>query len=792
MHFEAFASQYTLPIWLPFFAAIITGVLSYINRPARHFFTVLALLVNVVLGVGLLIRVASGTGEISPSETLGQIAVPGVTNPVALRIVVDPAGALTMLVIGLVAWAATASLRPVFGRGLSYPLILIAVGLLNGAVLSDTLVMLICFLAPLPGVLGGLVLFEEQARLPEIGIAPPISPTPPSRWRRLLTFRLPEEAPDAAGMRIVVFLQTGVALLLFAALIGGELKDKRLNLAALPPDRSGMIIFCMLGALLAWSAAVPWHSWLVKAQGRTAATVAACLSGATISMGLLWLARIFSTLDSGLLNLSIPLPGFYTVQTLLVMLDWRFLLVASGALTTLGASAGALLDRRIGHVLAYAALCQIGLTVLALGAAMSISGANLTGFMIVMMAIPAQALGITLLFLCAGAVAYRIRESDLQIRRPIATELPLTLIAAIIAALSVAGLPPFFGFVPRWMSYELLLQSPDWEVRFMLLLAVLGHVFLGAALARLILGLFMIEQPVFFKRLAARGNRLKPPVILTPVRVPPATMLLAQQDHSTRALAYPLEDEFTETASEREVSSAQNGAGGAQIARKPESVAPDDATLPFPAVQPTEADESTNRQPNPQQQPPIAPEPNTGSEPAGQDGHQPPFGSDRQVLGSTAGATTGLPLPEVRFGTERLDLLWPMIVIVLLLLVLGLVPQLIAVPLTQSIDQTGHVAAIWGWDWKQFTFAGTESALIAGVLVLLGLLGSLIFALARPALESFTNHPYFKYVAIMLRGFSWLLSSGWLDLYRIARLIVMALAGAVAAALDATLGRATR
>lgn len=792
MHFEAFASQYTLPILLPFLAAIITGVLSYINRPARHFFTVLALLVNVVLGVGLLIRIAGETGEIAPTQMLGQIAVPGIANPVALRIVVDPAGALTMLVIGLVAWAATASLRPVFGHGLSYPLILIAVGLLNGAVLSDTLVMLICFLAPLPGVLGGLVLFEQQARLPEIGIAPPVAPPQTSRWRRWLTIRLPQEATDAAGMRMVIFLETGVALLLFAALIGGELKDKQVNLAALPPDRSGMIIFCMLGALLAWVAAVPWHSWLVKAQGRTAETVAACLSGATISMGLLWLARIFSTLDFGLLNLHIPLPGFYSVQTLQIALDWRFLLVASGALTTLGASAGALLDRRTGHVLGYTALCQIGLTVLALGAAATIAGANLTGFMIVMMAIPAQALGVTLLFLCAAVVAYRIREADLQIPRPVATDLPLTLIAAIIAALSVAGIPPFFGFVPRWMSYELLLQSPDWEVRFMLLLAVVSHVLLGAALARLVLGLFMVEQPVFFKRLAERGNRSKPPVILTPVRVPPAAVLLSQQDHSTRALAYPLEEEFTESSTETELSATKNGTGGAEVAHNPEPVQPDDATLPFPTVQPAEPGESSNYRTNPQPHPPLSQESNPGSDSTGQDGHQPPLGSDRQILGSASGTNTRLPIPELRIGAERLDLLYPMIVIVLLLLVLGMVPQLIAVPLTQSIDQTGHVEALWGWDWKQFTFAGMETALIAGVLILLGLLGSLIFALARPALESFTNHPYFKYLAMVLRGFSWLLSSGWLDLYRIARLIVMAIAGAVAAALDATLGRATR
>ncbi|NJE08031.1 hydantoin racemase [Thermococcus sp. M39] len=59
-----------------------------------------------------------------------------------------------------------------------------------------------------------------------------------------------------------------------------------------------------------------------------------------------------------------------------------------------------------------------------------------------------------LLFLSAGSILYRTRSRDLNALGGLAKLMPFTAIFTLIAALSIAGTPPFNGFMSKWMIYQ--------------------------------------------------------------------------------------------------------------------------------------------------------------------------------------------------------------------------------------------------------------------------------------------------------------------------------------------------
>jgi len=58
------------------------------------------------------------------------------------------------------------------------------------------------------------------------------------------------------------------------------------------------------------------------------------------------------------------------------------------------------------------------------------------------------------LFFTSGNVEYRNRTTDLDKLGGLAKFMPLTYISALIACLSVSGVPPFNGFFSKWMIYQ--------------------------------------------------------------------------------------------------------------------------------------------------------------------------------------------------------------------------------------------------------------------------------------------------------------------------------------------------
>jgi NADH:ubiquinone oxidoreductase subunit 5 (subunit L)/multisubunit Na+/H+ antiporter MnhA subunit len=63
------------------------------------------------------------------------------------------------------------------------------------------------------------------------------------------------------------------------------------------------------------------------------------------------------------------------------------------------------------------------------------------------------------LFLVAGVVQKKVGLVDLDRLGGLATRLPLTFAACLVAALSISGIPPLNGFASKWMVYQAVIEA---------------------------------------------------------------------------------------------------------------------------------------------------------------------------------------------------------------------------------------------------------------------------------------------------------------------------------------------
>lgn len=178
------------------------------------------------------------------------------------------------------------------------------------------------------------------------------------------------------------------------------------------------------------SAMLPFHIWLPDAmEGPT--PVSALIHAATMVVaGVYLVARLF--------------PMFYFVD------DGAALQVVAyvGAFSSLFAAVIALTQHDIKRILAFSTMSQIGYMMMALGVS-GYGGSEGIGFTASMFHLFTHAMFKALLFLCAGSVIHAVHSNNLQDMGGLRKYLPITNITFLIAALAIAGIPPFAGFFSK-------------------------------------------------------------------------------------------------------------------------------------------------------------------------------------------------------------------------------------------------------------------------------------------------------------------------------------------------------
>ncbi len=191
--------------------------------------------------------------------------------------------------------------------------------------------------------------------------------------------------------------------------------------------RNNEFYFVML-ALVAFgaftkSAQFPAHIWLPSAMSAPTPASAYLHSATMVKAGIYLLAR---------LN---PALGFTE--------SWFWLLTLVGMITMLVGAYLGLKQNDLKALLAYSTISQLGILVMLIGQE---DGA---GYKALVIGVVAHALYKSALFLVAGIVDHETGTRDLRRLGGLRKAMPYTFGLAFIAGLSMAGLPPLFGFLAK-------------------------------------------------------------------------------------------------------------------------------------------------------------------------------------------------------------------------------------------------------------------------------------------------------------------------------------------------------
>lgn len=210
-----------------------------------------------------------------------------------------------------------------------------------------------------------------------------------------------------------------------------------------------ILILVLFGAFTK-SGQFPFHFWLPNAMAAPTPVSAYLHSATMVKAGIYLLARLHPSLSG--------------------TDAWFWSLTLTGAVTAVFASVLALQQMDFKQSLAYTTLMALGTLTLLLG---SDTGYAITAAMTFLIV---HSLYKAALFLIVGIVDHATGVRDLKVLGGLRTLMPFTAGAAAIAALSMAGFPPFLGFIGKELKYAGALAIEDQR------LLVVGAILLANAL----------------------------------------------------------------------------------------------------------------------------------------------------------------------------------------------------------------------------------------------------------------------------------------------------------------------
>ncbi|MDS0294176.1 hydrogen gas-evolving membrane-bound hydrogenase subunit E [Halogeometricum luteum] len=215
----------------------------------------------------------------------------------------------------------------------------------------------------------------------------------------------------------------GVTFDLTAMLANGEAMRAALRESGLFAPALALVVV----AAAAKSAQVPLHFWLPNAMVAPTPVSAFLHSATMVKVGVYFVGRL---------------------RPLLMSPEWVLLVATLGLLTMLVGALLAVTSTDIKELLAYSTASHLGLMVAGFGFDV-VYGAEAGAFHLLN-----HALFKAPLFLVAGIVAHEAGSRDLDDLGGLRRDLPVTAVVAGIAALSMAGIPPFNGFYSKELLFE--------------------------------------------------------------------------------------------------------------------------------------------------------------------------------------------------------------------------------------------------------------------------------------------------------------------------------------------------
>lgn len=255
----------------------------------------------------------------------------------------------------------------------------------------------------------------------------------------LVSIQGDDESSVAGKKTIIMVGGSDVAMFLGAAILWkmtGTLNMDNMQLAVV--SKSAIAAFlCLLVGAMAKAGAMPFHGWIPDSSKAAPIPVTAFLPASLDKLlGIFLLVKcttaIFVIQKGSFISLFLMLIGAGTIICAVMM---------------------ALVQHNIKKLLAYHAVSQVGYMMLGIGIATPLGIAAGLFHML------NNAVYKSCLFLTAGNVEYRTKETDFDLLGGLAVSMPLTFFACLVASLSISGIPPFNGFFSKWMIYQALIEN---------------------------------------------------------------------------------------------------------------------------------------------------------------------------------------------------------------------------------------------------------------------------------------------------------------------------------------------
>lgn len=246
----------------------------------------------------------------------------------------------------------------------------------------------------------------------------------------LVAYKSKDEAARRGGLQALLITGGGgialLAGLLLVAHVAGDASfsvilqsGAALRGSALYP---AMVLLVAAGAFTK-SAQAPAHIWLPRAMTAPTPASAFLHSATMVKAGVFLLARLNPALGGTEL--------------------WFYLLTTVGLITMLTGAYLGLKQHDLKALLAYSTVSQLGVMVAMIGQGIEIA------YKALVISVLAHALYKSALFMAAGIVDHETGTRDLRRLGGLRRALPATFAVAAVAGLSMAGLPPLFGFLAK-------------------------------------------------------------------------------------------------------------------------------------------------------------------------------------------------------------------------------------------------------------------------------------------------------------------------------------------------------
>lgn len=242
------------------------------------------------------------------------------------------------------------------------------------------------------------------------------------------------------------------------------------------------ILALILAGAATKSAQWPFHFWLPGAMAAPTPVSALLHSATMVKAGVFLLARMSPHLGGT------P--------------EWGWLVTGAGVTTMLVGAGMALGQRDLKRILAYTTVSVLGTLTMLLGIGTELAVKSAVVLLV------AHALYKAALFLVAGNVDHGTGTRDVTALGGLARALPWTFAAAVLAALSMAGAPPMFGFVGKELLYTSKLDLEALGAK-LVVAAVVANIALVAAA-----GMVAIKPFLLRRREPAQPPHEAPPAML--------------------------------------------------------------------------------------------------------------------------------------------------------------------------------------------------------------------------------------------------------------------------------------